>query len=157
MYNKILVPLDGSEFAEAALPHVRALAECTGAEIILLRVVTQPMHAYVAPDPILYKSVLPDTVAECGVYLDRVASGMKAEGFKVTTETSTGPAAETILEFAQEMHADLIAMSTHGRSGLARWFIGSTADKVVRAATLPVLLARPLTLNMIQPSKEGQR
>ncbi len=75
----------------------------------------------------------------------------------MTTETSTGPAAETILEFAQEMHADLIAMSTHGRSGLARWFIGSTADKVVRAATLPVLLARPLTLNMIQPSKEGQR
>ncbi len=146
MYRKILVPLDGSEFAEASLPHVRALAECTGAEIILLRVVTQPIHAYTTPDPLLYRSVRQDTVAECATYLDEVASNLEAEGFKVTTETCTGPVAETILEFAQEVHADLIAMSTHGRSGLARWFIGSIADKVVRAATLPVLLARPPVL-----------
>ncbi len=146
MYKKILVPLDGSEFAEAALLHVRALAECTGAEIILLRVVTQPIHAYIAPDPLLYKSIQTDSVAECVAYLQRVASDLEVEGFHVTVETGTGPVAETILEFAQEVHADLIAMSTHGRSGLARWFIGSIADKVVRATTLPLLLARPPTL-----------
>jgi nucleotide-binding universal stress UspA family protein len=146
MYKKILVPLDGSEFAEAALPHARALAGCTGAEIVLLRVVAQPIHAYAAPDPLLYTSLQEDTVAECSEYLERVASDLKAEGFKVTVETGTGPVVETIIEFAQGVGADLIAMSTHGRSGLARWFIGSTADKVVRAAPLPVLLTRPLML-----------
>jgi nucleotide-binding universal stress UspA family protein len=146
MYTKILVPLDGSEFAEAALPHARALAECTGAEIILLRVVTQPVRAYAAPDPLLYQSYQEDTVAECANYLELVAEDLKAAGYKVTIETGTGPVAETILEFAQGLGADLIAMSTHGRSGLARWFIGSTADKVMRAATLPVLLTRPQTL-----------
>ena len=146
MYKKILVPLDGSEFAEAALPHARAFAECTGAEIVLLRVVTQPIHAYTAPDPLLYDSLQKDTVAECTDYLERVAADLKAAGYKVTTETGAGPVVETILEFAQGIGADLIAMSTHGRSGLARWFIGSTADKVVRAATLPVLLTRPLSL-----------
>lgn len=146
MYKKILVPLDGSEFAEAALPDVRSIAECTGAEIILMRVVTQPIHAYVAPDPLTYKSVQEDTTAECADYLEHLAADLTADGYKVTTETSTGPVAETIIEFAQGVGADLIAMSTHGRSGLARWFIGSTADKIVRAATLPVLLTRPLTL-----------
>jgi nucleotide-binding universal stress UspA family protein len=146
MYTKILVPLDGSEFAEAALPHARALAECTGAEIILLRVVRQPVRAYAAPDPLLYQSLQEDTVAECVGYLDLVAEDLKQAGFKVTAETGTGPVAETILEFAEGLGADLIAMSTHGRSGLARWFIGSTADKVMRAATLPVLLTRPQTL-----------
>jgi nucleotide-binding universal stress UspA family protein len=146
MYNKILVPLDGSEFAEAALPHARALAQCTGAEIILLRVVRQSVRAYAAPDPLLYNSFQEDTVAECADYLELVAADLKAAGHKVATETGTGPVAETILEFAEGLGADLIAMSTHGRSGLARWFIGSTADKVMRAATLPVLLTRPQTL-----------
>jgi nucleotide-binding universal stress UspA family protein len=146
MYAKILVPLDGSEFAEAALPHVRALAKCTGAEIILLRVVRQSVRAYAAPDPLLYQPIQEDTTAECADYLEVVAAELKAAGHKVTTETGTGPVAETILEFAQGLGADLIAMSTHGRSGLARWFIGSTADKVMRAATLPVLLTRPQSL-----------
>lgn len=146
MYTKILVPLDGSEFAEAALAHARALAGCTGAEIVLLRVVSQPMHAYLASDPVLYSSLQEDTATECEDYLEHVAADLRAEGFRVTTETGTGPIAETILEFAQAAGADLIAMSTHGRSALARWFIGSTADKVVRAATLPVLLTRPYSL-----------
>jgi nucleotide-binding universal stress UspA family protein len=81
---------------------------------------------------------------ESAIYLDRVAAELRAVGVKVTTETCAGPVAETILEYAEGIHADLIAMSTHGRSGLARWFIGSVADKVVRAARLPVLLARPV-------------
>lgn len=146
MYKRILVPLDGSEFAEAALPYARSLAECTGGELVLLRVVRQPIYAYAGPDPLLSKTLQEDTLAECADYLDHVAADLKSDGYKVTTETGTGPVAETILEFAQGLGADLIAMSTHGRSGLARWFIGSTADKVMRASTLPVLLTRPPTL-----------
>ncbi len=142
MYRKILVPLDGSPFAETALVHARALAHCTGAEIALVRVAVQPLYEYTT-DPILFETVREDTEAESMEYLERVVTDLRAEGFTATTETCTGPVAETILDYAQDIQADLIVMSTHGRSGFARWFIGSIADKIVRASTLPVLLVRP--------------
>ncbi len=143
MYRKLLVPLDGSPFAEAALAHARTLAECTGAEIALLRVAVQPIYEYAGTEPVLFQAIREDTEVEASKYIQRIADELTADGFKVTAESCTGPVAETILEYAQEIRADLIVMSTHGRSGLARWFIGSVADKVVRAAILPVLLARP--------------
>ncbi len=143
MYKKILVPLDGSEFAEAVLPHVRELALCTGAEIVLLRVAVRPMYTGAASEPPSTVAALNESDQEPAAYLERVAGELREQGLKVTTEVCTGPVAETILEYAEGVHADLVAMSTHGRSGLARWFIGSVADKVVRAAKLPVLLARP--------------
>ncbi len=139
MYKRILIPLDGSEFAEAALPHARALAACTGAELVLLRVAVQPLYGSISPDS--SPSIRADTEAEASAYLDRVAGELRAAGFRVTAETCTGPVAETILDYAAGIRADLIVMSTHGRSGLARWFIGSVADKIVRGARLPVLLA----------------
>lgn len=139
MYKRILIPLDGSEFAEAALPHACALAACTGAELVLLRVAVQPLYGSVSPDS--SPSIRADTEAEASAYLDRVAGELRAAGFRVTAETCTGPVAETILDYAAGIRADLIVMSTHGRSGLARWFIGSVADKIVRGARLPVLLA----------------
>ena len=148
MYNRILVPLDGSTFAEAALGHARTLARCTGADIVLVRVATLPMYEYVAAEPLLYQSIEQDSEKESAAYLDKVAGDLKAEGFHVSAETCAGPVAETILDYARDISADIIVMSTHGRSGLARWFIGSIADKIVRGATLPVLLARPdLTSN----------
>ncbi len=143
LYKKILVPLDGSPFAESALAHARTLAGCTGAEIALVRVVTHPIYEYAAPEPLLYETLRADSEADSEAYLQRVVGDLTAEGYQVTAESCTGPVPETILEYAQEIRADIIVMSTHGRSGLARWFIGSVADKVVRASTLPVLLARP--------------
>lgn len=143
MYNRILVPLDGSTFAEAALGHARTLARCTGAELTLLRVATHPVYEYVAAEPLLYQTIEQDSEKESAAYLEKVAAELRAEGFHVSAETCTGPVAETILDYARDISADIIVMSTHGRSGLARWFIGSIADKIVRGATLPVLLARP--------------
>ncbi len=143
MYNKILVPLDGSLFAEVALAHARTLSQCTGAEIALLSVATHPLYEFVSPDPMAYQSIQEESEAESATYLERIADDLHASGLRATAETCTGPVAETILEYAQEIQADLIVMSTHGRSGLARWFIGSVADKVVRGATLPVFLVRP--------------
>ncbi len=145
MYKRILVPLDGSEFAEASLPHVRTLAKCTGAEIVLLRVVVRRMYEHAVPEPIPAE-FNHESEKESEAYLERVASELREAGLKVTTETCIGPVAEAILEYAEGIHADLIAMSTHGRSGLARWFIGSVADKVVRGSKLPVLLTRPTIL-----------
>ncbi len=143
MYKKILVPLDGSTFAEAVLPHVCALAKCTGAEVALLRVAIRWMYDYAMPAPLPTSPMLAESDQEPADYLDHVAADLRAAGFQVTTEICAGPVAETILEYAEGIGADLIAMSTHGRSGLARWFIGSVADKIVRGARLPVLLVRP--------------
>jgi nucleotide-binding universal stress UspA family protein len=146
MYKRILVPLDGSEFAESALSHALALATCSGAEIVLLRVAVHPRYEYIAPDPLLVESMRADPTIESAAYLERKANELRESGCRVTAETCTRPLAETILDYAEGIGADLIVMSTHGHSGLARWFIGSTADKVVRGARLPVMLARPASL-----------
>lgn len=147
MYKKILVPLDGSELSEGVLPHVAALARCTGAQVVLLRVVTQPMYETVFGDTVLSHTSAPPE--ESGVrahadgYLQRVAFDYFANDSHVTYDVTNGPVADSILDYAAGIQADLIAMSTHGRSGLARMVIGSVADELVRRAHLPVLLVRP--------------
>jgi len=147
MYKKILVPLDGSETSEAVLAHASALAQCTGAEVVLLRIVTQPVYESSFGDTVLIPTAPPP--AESGTrghaegYLQRIAFDYFPANIKVTYEVSAGPVAETIMDFASAVGADLIAMSTHGRSGLARMVIGSVADEIVRRARLPVLLVRP--------------
>ncbi len=143
VYKKILVPLDGSECAEAALEHACALADCTGAELMLLRVASQPVREYLSAAASPGNGMRDNTEAECEAYIERVAADLRAAGFTVTAETCAGPVAETILEYAQGVKADLLVMSTHGQGNHARWFLGSVADKVLRAGSLPVLLARP--------------
>ncbi len=143
MFKKILVPLDGSELAEAVLPQVRSIAQCTGAEIVLLRVATAPTYEYATPDAGMMEQVRQQITEEVAEYLGHVARGLKEQGFTVTAEVGRGPVADTILNCAEGLRVDLIAMSTHGRSGVARWLIGSVADRVVRASPVPVLLVRP--------------
>jgi nucleotide-binding universal stress UspA family protein len=147
MYTKILVPLDGSDLAEAVLPHARALAQSVGAEIVLLRVLVPHI-----PDPLpTIRQFFPDAVereeeqAQQHVqeYLERVARPLQASGLRVSLAVRAGHAADIILDDAAESGVDLIAMSTHGRGGLSRWLIGSVADKVVHGAKVPVLLVRP--------------
>jgi nucleotide-binding universal stress UspA family protein len=143
MYNKILVPLDGSDLAEAILSHVCTLAKQFDAEIVLLRVPLYPMLDYPMSDATLIMSVYDSLQSEVQDYLLRTAGRLTQDGFKVTTAMRNGPVADTIVEYANEIHADLIALSTHGRGGFSRWLIGSVADKVVRSASVPVLLLRP--------------
>ncbi|MCG3140992.1 MAG: putative universal stress protein [Anaerolineae bacterium] len=148
MYRKILVPLDGSETSEAVLPHAAALAKCTGARITLLRVITQPMYEAVFGDMTLHRtSAAPDTMnsrSHAEGYLQRVVFDyFENNDDAVAYDVCAGPVAETIMEYAASIEADLIAMSTHGRSGLARMMIGSVADEIVRRSNLPVLLVRP--------------
>ncbi len=144
MYKKILVPLDGSELAESVLMQVVPLAKCTDAEIALLRVVSLPVSAYmVVTEPRFAEEIGADAEAEALDYLNGIAAKLRAEGLKASAQIGTGVVSETIQDYAQNVRADLIAMSTHGRSGLARWMIGSVADQVVRNSHLPVLLVRP--------------
>ena len=152
MYERILVPLDGSEFAEAVLRHVRALAECTGAEIILLRVVVYPPAIYPVPyeypilDPVLAAAVREkEEVVRLEVrdYLQYIAASLEEAGLSVLIEVRDEPVVDAILDVAESLRADLIAMSTHGDSGTVHRFIGAVADRVVHNAKVPVLLIRP--------------
>ncbi len=148
MFKKILVPLDGSELAEQILRHVQVLARDTDAEIILLRV---PIYAYAATvtTPAVYGyTPLPlplerdAALKEARNYLNKMRNVLVPHGLHVSVVVREGDPAEAIIRFAHEADIDLIAMSTHGRTGLSRALFGSVAEQVVRGAGKPVLLIR---------------
>ena len=153
MYNKILVPLDGSELAEQVLPYVIELARCTGGEIILLRTPAVPVYDYLVTEPQWGNEIRQEAEREAVEYLDNLSKDLTAKGLNIKTQVGTdGAVPSTILDMASELNVDLIAMSTHGRSGLARLVMGSVADQVVRHAALPVLLVRPQPVHSDRPT-----
>jgi nucleotide-binding universal stress UspA family protein len=143
MFKKILVPLDGSPLAEAVLPYVRRMAQDDGAEVELLNVTMLPIPAYPVDAPLDFDRVIKQQHEASAQYLKRIVEDMGQGGIKVTPLIGEGPVAEEILAYAESTGADLIAMSTHGRSGISRWLMGSVADKVLHGARVPVLLIRP--------------
>jgi len=143
MYKKILVPLDGSPLAEAVLPHAEALAKSEHAEIVILRVPNVPTTEYLARDPMIAEVIYKDMEKESEDYVHNKVIELEKDNIRVTGITKDGPVADTILEVAEETHADMIAMSTHGRTGVSRWLMGSVADKIVHHAHIPVMLIHP--------------
>lgn len=151
MYKKILVPLDGSGMAEAALPLVCNLAEVNGAEIVLLRVVEYPSEVYAvynpySPNDPRYHEMIREKkrgyLAAAEEYLDLVAGPLKRNHFKVTSEVWEGPVVEAIQDAAISVAADLIVMSPHGRStGSLCGIIGSVANRILNTSKIPVILA----------------
>jgi nucleotide-binding universal stress UspA family protein len=151
MYEKILVPLDGSDVAEAVLPDIEKLvlkmSPSIQAEVILLQVISTLTYNMLTDDDraqIPYSATdLKQIKGTAKRYLDKVALRMKNNGVKnVKTMVTTGHAADEIIKVAEEKSTDLIAMSTHGRSGLGRWALGSIADKIQHISPIPVLLVR---------------
>lgn len=142
MYKKILVPLDGSELAECVLPHVKSVASGSDTgKVVLLRIV-EPLPAG-TPPAVDFEVVQKAGVEEAEKYLARIQAKFSKEGLNVEVEVLTGRPAETITAFAQREKADLIALATHGRSGISRWVFGSVADRLVRSSSVPILLIRP--------------
>ena len=137
MYKSILVPLDGSTLAEAILPEIEKIARYTQARIILLRVCRA--HVFPGRDP---TEVEIEVVRRAEGYLSVIRDRLAAEGFEVEALVRYGAVAEEILTHSSRNDIDLIAMSTHGRSGLGRWALGSVAEKIVRRSDKPVLLLR---------------
>ena len=142
MYRKILVPLDGSKTAEGVLPHAKALAYSEGAELLLLTVAANPVMDFAFSDPAIAQKAEREQEEQSQKYTSRIESELRQAGFRVSTLLRIGAVADTILNVAEEMQVDVIAMSTHGRTGPARWLLGSIADKVVRNSQIPVLLIR---------------
>ena len=132
-FERILVPLDGSEMAEAILPQVNRLLRLSSPEILVLQSVPYPPDFHIA---------LPTILEDAWRYVRRVTFQLVNEGIRARGIVEQGLAAATILEVALKERASLIAMTTHGRSGLPRWAFGSVAEKVLRASPIPVLAVR---------------
>ena len=143
MYKTILVPLDGSPLAEAVLPHAKALAQSEGAQLVLLRVAADPGAEFAFSDPAIANDMVQQMESETQKYMSELSATLAGEGYKSQTLIREGPIAETILAVADELKADVIAMSTHGHSGMRRWLMGSIADRVVNHSHVPVMLIRP--------------
>lgn len=144
MYKKILVPLDGSERAEAILPHVEDLATCYDAEVILLQVV-EPGSYYVSPYDAYPEPALDDAEARADLvrdYLEKQQASLQDKGIKVQCKVEHGPVVLAIIDVARGEDVDLIAMASHGRTGLARVFYGSVAAGILHRVDRPLLLVR---------------
>lgn len=148
MFKRILVPLDGSELAELALPYALELAQKFDSRLLLLSVTPLPV---VSVDPGEYPYSGYDYVPELGehlqnethTYLQEKQADLTAAGLAVDIQVEQGnQPAEVILMVVEEGNTDAIVMSTHGRGGVRRWMYGSVADKVLRHADVPVLLIR---------------
>jgi nucleotide-binding universal stress UspA family protein len=135
MFRKILVPLDGSPLAQEVLDQVKTLARMDGAEICLMRAVL--VHTFPGTDPTKRQV---EVVREAETYLQGLQKSLEEEGFRVSSHVCYGHEVEEILEDAHLLDVDLVAMATHGRTGLARWAMGSISEQVVRHSDKPVLL-----------------
>ena len=151
MYKTILVPLDGSELAELVLPHVEMLAKAgvEPAEVVLL-MVCEPARMLiggygeaVAQGVLMAEQAAEACKAEAEKYLAAMEKRLKEKGLKVRTVLMKGDPASEILDYAANNSVDLIAMGSHGRSGISRWAYGSVASKVLRGISIPILVVTP--------------
>ncbi len=150
MYTRIVVGLDGSKFAEQVLPHVEVLAAKFGSVVTLLRATTidrtlvhLPMHMMPAGVPATNSiSMVEADRHATSTYLADVTQRLSNQNFAVEHEVVPGSPADVIVEVAGRLHADLIAMTTHGEGGLGRLVFGSVADAVLHRAPCPILLVR---------------
>ncbi|MBI2869292.1 MAG: universal stress protein [Chloroflexi bacterium] len=149
MYNKILVPLDGSELAECVLPHLDAIARgCGTSNVVFMRVVEPVMtpgitggegYTYNEEDA---KRMEDQSRENAKDYLRKIMQDRKYDGASVHSVVTVGKAADAIADFAVKNEVDLIILATHGRSGVSRWVWGSVADRVLRSSCVPVFMIR---------------
>ena len=154
MYKKILVPLDGSELAECVLPHVEFIARgCASGSVIFVRVIeptalpygpfTDGGHVITQAEATRIRTEADSNNKKSAEeYLNQIVSQHKYPGLSVQSAVIVGNAAESIADYATQNEIDLIAIATHGRSGISRWTWGSVADRILRSACVPVLMVR---------------
>jgi nucleotide-binding universal stress UspA family protein len=166
VYGKILVPLDGSKLAEVVLPYAQELARRFDSEVTLIQVIAplsklvaetmpaamEPTGAGAAVGVEAASEALKAEREDARTYLEGVVGRLKTQEIKVQAEVVEGLAGDAIVDHAHGHGMDLIAMSTHGRSGLRRLVFGSVADQVLRRAGTPVLLIRSQEAARQQPA-----
>ncbi len=143
MYRRILVPLDGSPTAAQVLPYVQTLATGLKAGVTLLRVIEPVPEDWAKPAVGLYLDKVVRNLLDTAVdELAKDAEALRRTGLTVACAAHEGRPADKILEEAAKEPETLVAMSTHGRSGVSRWVLGSVASKVLEAGVGPLLLYR---------------
>lgn len=147
MYQKIVVPLDGSGLAECVLAHVEALAKgCLVKNLVFIRV-AEPFES---PSVVAEYPLKPEDVARVNAerqesaksYLQTISKRISFANTNISWEVLSGRAAESIVDYVTKNTIDLIVIATHGRSGVSRWVWGSVADRILRSACVPVLMVR---------------
>ena len=145
MYEKIMVPLDGSELAECVLPHVEGFIKgCHVSNVVFVRVVepiTAPVgNVYIGRE----ESRERESTRKSAVkdYLNQIMDRLKYEGTELHSEVLVGRVADSLADYTEKNDIDLILIATHGRSGVTRWVRGSIADKILRYSNVPVLMVR---------------
>jgi nucleotide-binding universal stress UspA family protein len=154
VFERVLIPLDGSPAAAEALSQMQPLLSEAKSELLLLRVVDEPTIV-VTEYPGLVAQLSDSALAESDAqaYVDELATELRSTGLAIRTRVLSGNAAESILEVARKEKATAIAMATHGRSGVMRWAMGSVAEKVLRTSELPLCLVR----SSDEPPKQAPR
>ena len=144
LLKKILLPLDGSEIGGTVIPYVETLAQALGAEVILFHILETPSVGVLAPGlEISYRATTIETEKKVHQkYLGEVEKRMEGKGLSASIVVNMGPAIDEIIKYAENNSVDLIAMSTHGRSGIRRWVFGSVTHRVLHNGNTPVLTVR---------------
>ena len=152
MDEKVLVPLDGSKVGEAALPYVEDLVSKLSpqvkVEIILVQVLAKISRPTVGGESYVpladyTEKQMEENRNKAIEYLNKVGESLRSKGATVIARVAVGSAAEEIVKAAEEINANLIAMSTHGRTGLSRWAFGSATDRVLRMeGRIPITMVR---------------
>ncbi len=157
MYQKIMIPLDGSQLAECVLPHAEAfLRNGLVKKAIFIRVLEPfPLKLYDDVAETFMTSAYENAYIQkldswekleeerrnsVLTYLEQIASRFKQYGSEIKCEVPGGPAAETLAAYAENNDIDLILIATHGRSGVGRWLMGSVADRILHSSRVPVLM-----------------
>jgi nucleotide-binding universal stress UspA family protein len=148
MFQRIMVPLDGSELAERALPLAGQIAKAMGAKLYLVRAVEAPDLWLAGPSPVyvpptVYDDLLKNATEAATSYLKGVREQLESSGLQVQADQCEGNPAVALLDYESTVKADLVVMCSHGRTGLSRFALGSVADRLVRHGTVPVLVVRP--------------
>ncbi|CAN5624768.1 universal stress protein [soil metagenome] len=144
LYHKILVPLDGSALAEQVLPHLQRLAAPSETTLVLVNVI-EPIPYSMPPLCYTPPNFLPYLRSSAEAYIAEQQKQLQAVGFQVEAHVIEGDAATNLVSVATATNVDLIAMTTHGRSGFVRWALGSVAERVMCETLLPVFLVRETT------------
>ncbi len=150
MYKKMLVPLDTSSYAECVLDHVREIATARNIPEVVLLAVAEPV--YVPAGSFLSEQVIKQAdeegLKQAAEYLENTKQSLNLCNSTVSTVVKSGQPADTILDYIEKNGVDIVVMSSHGRTGVSRWYLGSVADKLVRSSPVPVFLVPSLVCRL---------
>jgi nucleotide-binding universal stress UspA family protein len=154
MEQKILVPLDGSALSERAVEPAEKIAKAIGYELVLFRVVDNPLEHTPEAEPEELRQAASASIDEATTYLKAVASRIEGKGINTRIEVGAGYPHSAILALADKEDVEFIIMSTHGRTGLSRALMGSVAEKVVYTTERPVMLVKPEKIHKTRTGEE---